>query len=182
MKLTNKNISGDLNNPPISSEELNQSINSLSNLISNNFNNTFSTNPNFKCFFLKTAYELGYYYYLINDCPKMREYFYILLNKFNFEKFDSNFNTIYFSKEDIELIINNNELEDEYENLTQSGHDDNVEMKESIFDNQTLLKFNQTYDTIQNDYEKFFTKISSCFQEKKYSDVSIIFILCIYLY
>ncbi len=182
MKLTNKNISGDLNNPPISSEELNQSINSLSNLISNNFNNTFNTNPNFKCFFLKTAYELGYYYYLINDFPKMREYFYILLNKLNFEKFDSNFNTIYFSKEDIELIINNSELEDEYENLTQSGHDDNVEMKESIFDNQTLLKFNQTYDTIQNDYEKFFTKISSCFQEKKYSDVSIIFILCIYLY
>jgi hypothetical protein len=173
LKLTNKNISGDLNNPPISSEELNQSLNSLSNIISNKVNNTFNTNLNFKCFFLKTAYELGYYYYLINDYPKMGEYFSILLNKFNYEKGDPNFNTIYFNKDDIELFLNFNELDDDYENLTQSGQDDNVEMRDSRFDHCTLLKLNENDLTVENDYEKFFKNISSGLQEKIILDVSL---------
>ena len=165
LKVANKNISGEFNSPPIFPEEINQSIDVLCRLI---MNNPESLN---KCFILKTAYELGYYYYLTEDNEKMREYFSICLKGFSFDKADQNFNTVYFNREDIELILNFNDLNEDYENLTQSGIEDNIEMKE--YDN--LLDFTKETHIVENDFESFLNKLSIDDQSKVIIDVRIFF-------
>ena len=106
LKLMNNHISetGDSSNiSQISNEELNQSIDGLQKLL---VIEQFSQAPNsLRCFLLKTAYELGYHYYLKNNSEKMNFYFLYCVNNFHELKNFPILKSIYFERENLIKIL-----------------------------------------------------------------------------
>ncbi len=167
LKLMNKNISitGEINPiPPISSEELNQSIDSLIKKL-NNFNN----NSPQKCFLLKVSYELGYYFYLTNDLEKMKYNLNLCSNNMDYEAKDTNFNTIYFDRSELISLIR---ICDRYEFLMGDNIYENLEENVDMTDNtETKLDLTKDSKIVEQDFENFFNKISIDPQAKLIIDV-----------
>lgn len=171
LKLMNKNISvtGDtIPIPPVSAEELSQSLESLSKKIESSKISDMSLSA--KLFYLKISFELGYYYYLTNDFEKMKYYFKYCVNNMNSEGYNS---AIYFSKEEISKLL---KVCEKYK-FMMSGNEDvieadlDVEMNIECDKQKELLELEADSKIVESDFENFFNKISIDPQAKLIIDV-----------
>jgi hypothetical protein len=182
----NKNISttGDTTPiPPISIEELNQSLDSLDKKINQKIFNESTTNM--KSFILKISYELGYYYYMMNDFAKMKFYFDFCI--YNLKAIIeggvnlSSFKTIYFDHKSLATLLkfveqnDNLFIEEETNNdtiivnknstligvdtvMTDVMYDENNNKQIS---SQNFFNFNDNQGNIvEDDFSNFFKKLS----------------------
>jgi hypothetical protein len=120
----------------ISNEELNQSIESLHKLIIQS-ELWIQASASFKCFLLKSSYELGYYYYLNNNCEKMKFYFDYCITHYNeigtgIVNQTNLMKTIYFKKESLigllKFIETNKFLIEDF-STEESGEDDDMKIE-----------------------------------------------------
>lgn len=148
----NKHISttGEINVPvPIDDEELSQSIKDLKKIFDNNECNN-------KTFMIKSAYELGYYYYMLDDYNTMKNYMKICL-----DLLESNQNLkIYFDKENIISLIKFCENENEENKLIINLENDIEMQKMNNFD------VNSLNNVSEDDFANLFAKISINQQQK----------------
>jgi hypothetical protein len=200
----NRNITmngDDTPNPPISNEELSQSIESLNKLINQGIINESSL-PS-KIFLLKAAYELGYYYYLTsptanhskNHLSKMKYYFNFCIAYL--DEFRSNMNlttnnnnnnnilkTIYFDKEDLEKLLKICEFPNNDWLTIFNAPDSDLDLENNMLIDKdennsteilklhTKLNLEKESNIVENDFASLFNKISINPQDKIIIDVN----------
>lgn len=130
---------------PIMEEELNQSLESLHRIINSN---KHSNSIQMTSLIVKIAYELGYYYYLLDNLENMEFYFNFVKNNLGESK------TYYFDVESVDLLvkfIKNSKMEKVQEMLN-----DNADMIETSTEHNLL----STTDIVQKDFAEFLTKMN----------------------
>jgi hypothetical protein len=158
LKLMNKNLSatGDFNPvAPISQEELKESIDTLSKEISK------IEKSNIKRFLLKTAYELGTYYYLVNDYEKMKYNYDVCINYYD----QCKSNQVYFEKDSLIKLLRLIEVEPYWMSNANVSNND-IEMKKISNENffNTAAK--------ENDFATLFQRISLNTHDKAIIEVN----------
>ena len=165
LKLMNIQISSTGEFSPISqisNEELNQSIESLHKLIIQS-ELWIQASSSFKCFLLKSSYELGYYYYLNNNGEKMKFYFDYCITHYNelgmgigTGNSTNLMKTIYFKKESLiglmKFIETNSFLIEDFS--TEESRDDDA-MKIERIDEHTSELVNKKNEQVvtENSYK-----------------------------
>ena len=163
LKLTNQNISstGEMNPlPPVSNEELIQCLDFFEKKLYDCI-----TNSSQKCFWIKVAYELGYYFYLTGGNRKAQDYFSLCLGEINNDLTDLNSKTIYFKKkEEIESLLSF---------LQSTGIPENQQQDIVMEYHSELLKAQDSH-LMESDFENFFNKISIDPKDKAIYEVYIL--------
>jgi hypothetical protein len=183
LKVLNKQISSTGNtNPvdPITPEDVNQSLNHLINQV--NINQYSEANPYLKSMILKTAYELGYYYFLLNESQKLDFYFNFCID--NLEEFmvnnPSKKSSFYFDADSLKnllLVCRENEfLLSSDNNILQekkfkNSQDENVEMTEIKWQS-IIIDFSRERNFVQEDFNELYPKITLSERNQRIIDVS----------
>jgi hypothetical protein len=145
LKLANKNLAQDVVNSPNSEDELCQSITNLKIYIESNA-------KTMKPMVAKSAYELGYYYFLTGNDTETHKYF---LNFALDEMYIQPTIDFYFTAQEINSILKfSQNLDEDFENLTQDMVCDNNTQSFKMIDFYNEEKF------IQNDFEIFLGKMA----------------------